>query len=218
MQRKHILPEVRTALRSVKLIKPILSFVDEPLLRLKTSKELPPHLEYAFLEGDNKLPVIIAKELDVEEKSALVKVLKSHKRALAWKLSDIQGDREPRCESSVLIGNPYENVNDRKEINESFPLETLNMVTFRGDSRTPWFADFANYHAGGFIVKGIRDEMPPKTPSKFVKSLTIWGIDFMGRSRSSRVWGTSIFYSWLAVDYLSKWVEGESTPHHDAFE
>ncbi|GJR42820.1 hypothetical protein Tco_1310923 [Tanacetum coccineum] len=47
-------------------------------------KELPPHLEYAFLEGDNKLPVIIAKELDVEEKSALVKVLKSHKRALAW--------------------------------------------------------------------------------------------------------------------------------------
>ncbi|GJR94460.1 hypothetical protein Tco_0266634 [Tanacetum coccineum] len=35
--------------------------------------ELPPHLEYAFLEGDNKLPVIIAKELNVEEKSALVK-------------------------------------------------------------------------------------------------------------------------------------------------
>ncbi|GJT06239.1 reverse transcriptase domain-containing protein [Tanacetum coccineum] len=38
-------------------------------------KELPPHLEYAFLEGDNKLPVIIAKELDVEEKSALVKTM-----------------------------------------------------------------------------------------------------------------------------------------------
>ncbi|GJW41642.1 hypothetical protein Tco_0067487 [Tanacetum coccineum] len=48
-------------------------------------KELPPHLEYAFLEGDNKLPVIIAKELDVEEKSALIKVLHSHKLALAWK-------------------------------------------------------------------------------------------------------------------------------------
>ncbi|GJY61313.1 hypothetical protein Tco_0461970 [Tanacetum coccineum] len=65
------------------------SSVDEPTeVELK---ELPPHLEYAFLEGDNKLPVIIAKELDVEEKSALVKVLKSHKRALAWKLSDISG-------------------------------------------------------------------------------------------------------------------------------
>ncbi|GJY21327.1 reverse transcriptase domain-containing protein [Tanacetum coccineum] len=52
---------------------------------------MPPHLEYAFLEGDNKLPVIIAKELDVEEKSALIKVLRSHKRALAWKLSDDSG-------------------------------------------------------------------------------------------------------------------------------
>nr|GFB77241.1 reverse transcriptase domain-containing protein [Tanacetum cinerariifolium] len=39
---------------------------------------------------ENKLPVIIAKELGDEEKSALLKVLKSHKRAIAWKLSDIQ--------------------------------------------------------------------------------------------------------------------------------
>nr|GFD37661.1 reverse transcriptase domain-containing protein [Tanacetum cinerariifolium] len=36
-------------------------------------KDLPPHLEYAFLEGDNKLPVIIAKELGDEEKSTLIK-------------------------------------------------------------------------------------------------------------------------------------------------
>ncbi|GKD56997.1 reverse transcriptase domain-containing protein [Tanacetum coccineum] len=54
-------------------------------------KDLPPHLEYAFLEGDDKLPVIIAKDLSVEEKAALIKVLKSHKRAIAWKLSDIKG-------------------------------------------------------------------------------------------------------------------------------
>nr|GFD50915.1 reverse transcriptase domain-containing protein [Tanacetum cinerariifolium] len=52
------------------------SSVDEPPeVKLK---DLPPHLEYAFLEGDNKLPVIIAKELGDEEKSALIKVLKSH--------------------------------------------------------------------------------------------------------------------------------------------
>nr|GEY79199.1 ribonuclease H-like domain-containing protein [Tanacetum cinerariifolium] len=53
-------------------------------------KELPPHLEYAFLEGDDKLPVIIAKDLSVEEKTALITILKSHKRAIAWKLSDIK--------------------------------------------------------------------------------------------------------------------------------
>nr|GFC01251.1 reverse transcriptase domain-containing protein [Tanacetum cinerariifolium] len=53
-------------------------------------KDLPYHLEYAFLEGDDKLPVIIAKELRSEEKAALIKVLKSHMQAIAWKLSDIQ--------------------------------------------------------------------------------------------------------------------------------
>ncbi|GJR30268.1 hypothetical protein Tco_1106500 [Tanacetum coccineum] len=46
-------------------------------------KDLPPHLEYAFLEGDDKLPVIIAKDLKNEEKAALIKVLKSHNRAIA---------------------------------------------------------------------------------------------------------------------------------------
>ncbi|GKG30356.1 hypothetical protein Tco_0420254, partial [Tanacetum coccineum] len=50
-----------------------------------------PSLEYAFLEGDDKLPVIIAKDLKNEEKAALIEVLKSHKRAIAWKLSDIKG-------------------------------------------------------------------------------------------------------------------------------
>nr|GFC28477.1 reverse transcriptase domain-containing protein [Tanacetum cinerariifolium] len=68
--------------------KTVKSFVDEPPeVKLK---DLPPHLEYAFFEDDNKLPVIIAKELGDEKKSALIKVLKSHKRAIAWKLSDIQ--------------------------------------------------------------------------------------------------------------------------------
>ncbi|GJU64988.1 reverse transcriptase domain-containing protein [Tanacetum coccineum] len=54
-------------------------------------KDLPPHLEYTFLEGDHKLPVIIAKDLSVEEKATLIKVLKSHKRTIAWKLSVIKG-------------------------------------------------------------------------------------------------------------------------------
>ncbi|GJS28202.1 reverse transcriptase domain-containing protein [Tanacetum coccineum] len=46
-------------------------------------KDLPPHLEYAFLEGDDKFPVIIAKDLSAEEKAALIKVLKSHKRTIS---------------------------------------------------------------------------------------------------------------------------------------
>nr|GEU51886.1 reverse transcriptase domain-containing protein [Tanacetum cinerariifolium] len=70
-------------------------------------KDLPPHLEYAFLEGDNKLPDIIAKELGDEEKSALIKVLKSHKRAIAWKLSDIQGINPEFCTHKILMEEDY---------------------------------------------------------------------------------------------------------------
>ncbi|GKA18083.1 reverse transcriptase domain-containing protein [Tanacetum coccineum] len=58
-------------------LKTIKSSIDDPPeLELK---DLPSHLEYAFLEATNKLPVIISKELKDEEKTALLKVLKSHK-------------------------------------------------------------------------------------------------------------------------------------------
>ncbi|GKG00689.1 hypothetical protein Tco_0302379, partial [Tanacetum coccineum] len=71
-------------------------------------KELPPHLEYAFLEGDDKLPFIIAKDLKDEEKAALLKVLKSHKRAISWKLSDIKGVNPEFCTHKILMEEDYE--------------------------------------------------------------------------------------------------------------
>ncbi|GKE34110.1 hypothetical protein Tco_1453432 [Tanacetum coccineum] len=70
-------------------IKTIKSSIDDPPeLELK---DLPSHLEYVFLEGTDKLPVIISKELKDEEKGVLLKVLKSYKWAIAWKISDIKG-------------------------------------------------------------------------------------------------------------------------------
>nr|GEX29295.1 hypothetical protein [Tanacetum cinerariifolium] len=56
------------------------SIEEPPELELK---ELPSHLEYSFLEDSNKLPVIIAKNLKVDEREALINVLKSHKQAIA---------------------------------------------------------------------------------------------------------------------------------------
>ncbi|GJW46259.1 reverse transcriptase domain-containing protein [Tanacetum coccineum] len=66
-------------------------------------KDLPPHLEYAFLEGTNKLPVIIAKDLKDEDKTALLKVLRSHKRTIAWKISDIKGIDPKFCTHKILM-------------------------------------------------------------------------------------------------------------------
>nr|GEZ88844.1 reverse transcriptase domain-containing protein [Tanacetum cinerariifolium] len=85
--------------------KTIKSSIDEP--PEVELKDLPHHLEYTFLEGDNKLPIIIAKELGDEEKSALIKVLKSHKRAIAWKLSDIQGINPEFCTHKILMEEDY---------------------------------------------------------------------------------------------------------------
>ncbi|GJR65310.1 reverse transcriptase domain-containing protein [Tanacetum coccineum] len=86
---------------NVEEIKTIKSSIDDPLeLELK---DLPSHHEYAFLEGTNKLPVIISKELKDEEKATLLKVLKSHKRAIAWKISDIKGIDPHFCTHKILM-------------------------------------------------------------------------------------------------------------------
>nr|GFB38728.1 hypothetical protein [Tanacetum cinerariifolium] len=59
------------------------------------------------MEGENKLPVIISKELGSEEKFVLIKVLKSHKRAIAWKLSDIQGINLEFYTHKILMEEDY---------------------------------------------------------------------------------------------------------------
>ncbi|GJY05418.1 reverse transcriptase domain-containing protein [Tanacetum coccineum] len=86
-------------------LKTIKSSIDDPPeLELK---DLPSHLEYAFLEGTDKLPVIISKELKDEEKAALLKVLKSHKRAIAWKISDIKGIDPRFCTHKILMEDDF---------------------------------------------------------------------------------------------------------------
>nr|GEY10195.1 reverse transcriptase domain-containing protein [Tanacetum cinerariifolium] len=72
---------------------------------------------------------------------------------------DIKGSENLAVNHMSRLENPYENVLDPKEINEKFPLETLSMVTSRGNSDTPWFTDFANYHAGNFLVKVCADQV-----------------------------------------------------------
>ncbi|GJU17278.1 putative reverse transcriptase domain-containing protein [Tanacetum coccineum] len=79
-----------------------------------------------------------------------------------FKVIDTKGAENLAADHLSRLENPYENVLDPKEINEKFPLETLNMVTFRGDSSTSWFADYANYHAGNFIFKGTSSQQKNK--------------------------------------------------------
>nr|GEX19691.1 reverse transcriptase domain-containing protein [Tanacetum cinerariifolium]GEX44716.1 reverse transcriptase domain-containing protein [Tanacetum cinerariifolium] len=75
-----------------------------------------------------------------------------------FKVIDTKGAKNLAADHLSRLENPHQNVLDPKEINESFPLETLNLVSTRGNSSTPWFADFANYHAGNIVVKGMSSQ------------------------------------------------------------
>ncbi|GJT49567.1 reverse transcriptase domain-containing protein [Tanacetum coccineum] len=91
-------------LKQVEVSKVKSSIKEPPELELK---DLPSHLEYAYLEGTNKLPVIIAKSLKYYEKEALLKVLKSHKWAIAWKITDIKGIDPRFCTHKILMEEDY---------------------------------------------------------------------------------------------------------------
>nr|GEW80428.1 reverse transcriptase domain-containing protein [Tanacetum cinerariifolium] len=79
--------------------------IEEPLeLKLK---DLPSHLEYAFLERTNKLPIIIFKELKDEENATLLKVLKSHKQAITRKIFDIKGIDPHFCTHKILMEDDF---------------------------------------------------------------------------------------------------------------
>nr|GEV19495.1 DNA-directed DNA polymerase [Tanacetum cinerariifolium] len=101
----NYLPQVRKELKLYEAKSNKSSIDDPPEVKLK---DLPPHLEYAFLDGDNKFPVIIAKDLSVEEKTALITVLKSHRRAIALKLSNIKGIDPEFCIHKILMEEDFE--------------------------------------------------------------------------------------------------------------
>nr|GFB57233.1 reverse transcriptase domain-containing protein [Tanacetum cinerariifolium] len=66
-------------------------------------KESPPHLEYAFLGNNGEWPAIIAKYLSPNEKTDLINVLKTRKKAIAWKLTDIKGIDPEFCSHKILL-------------------------------------------------------------------------------------------------------------------
>ncbi|GJR50657.1 reverse transcriptase domain-containing protein [Tanacetum coccineum] len=73
-------------------------------------------------------------------------------------IRDKKGAENLAADHLSRLENPHQGNLEKKEINETFPLETLGMISFHGDSSTLWFADIANYHAGNFIVKGMTSQ------------------------------------------------------------
>ncbi|GJX36408.1 reverse transcriptase domain-containing protein [Tanacetum coccineum] len=296
------LPPKELHFEELKMIKS--SIDDPPELELK---DLPSHLEYTFFEGTDKLPVIISKELNDEEKAPLLNVLKSHKRAIAWKISDIKGIDPSFCTYKILmeddfkpavqhqrrsvgesvhcvpkkggmtvvenedneliptrlvtgwrvcidyrklndatrkdhfplpfmdqmlerlaemntienlmanhlsrLENPHQGDLEKKEINETFPLETLGMISFHGNSSAPWFADITNYHAGNFTVKGMSSQQK----KKFFKDVKhyFWDDPYLFRICADQMIRRCV-HGQEAVDILTACHNGPTGGHHGA--
>nr|GEY04327.1 reverse transcriptase domain-containing protein [Tanacetum cinerariifolium] len=78
-----------------------------------------------------------------------------------FKVIDIRGAENYAVDHHSRLENPYKNTFDPKEINETFPLESLNKVAHK-DPSTPWLADLANYHARNFIINGMTSQQKQK--------------------------------------------------------
>nr|GEV41483.1 hypothetical protein [Tanacetum cinerariifolium] len=150
-------------------------------------KELPSHLEYAFLEETEKLPVIIAKDLKDDKEEALLKIPKTKIKQLSHALMELsltvacpsacvmlpvlllqefditirvkKGSENLAADHLSRLENTHKDVCENKDINEKFPLETLGSIP---SGSTPWFADIANFHAGNFIKKGLTSQQKKK--------------------------------------------------------
>nr|GEZ74289.1 hypothetical protein [Tanacetum cinerariifolium] len=78
-----------------------------------------------------------------------------------FKVIDTRGAKNYAADHLSHLENPYENTFDPTEINETFPLESLNKVAHK-DPSIPWFADLANYHAKNFIIKSMTSQQKQK--------------------------------------------------------
>ncbi|RDX99533.1 Retrovirus-related Pol polyprotein from transposon 17.6, partial [Mucuna pruriens] len=88
-------------------------------------KPLPSHLKYAYLDREQQLPIIIANNLHQEQEAKLLEVLRQHKKAIGWKLSDLPSINPSICMHRILM---EEEVKPIRQQQRRLNLTLLNVV------------------------------------------------------------------------------------------
>ncbi|GJT07713.1 reverse transcriptase domain-containing protein [Tanacetum coccineum] len=176
---------------------------------------------YAFEKFRSYL--VLTKSIVYTDHSAIKYLFAKHDakpRFLRWVLllqefdiiiRDKKGAENLAADHLSRLENPHQSALDKKEINETFPLETLSMVSFRCDSSTLWFADFANYHARSFVVKGMSSQQK-NTFFKDVKHY-FWDDPFLFKICVDQVIRRCV-HGQEAIDILKACHNGPTRGHH----
>ncbi|GJS82527.1 reverse transcriptase domain-containing protein, partial [Tanacetum coccineum] len=213
-----------------------------------TEKELLP-MVYAFEKFRPYL--VLSKTIVYTNYSALKYLLAKQDakpRLLRWILllqefdviiRDKKGAKNLVADHLSRLENPHQGDLEKKDITKTFPLETLGMISFYGDSNTSCIgADqvirrcvhgqeaidiltachngpTGGHHGANYTAKKVFDSSfywPTIYRDAHDMIFDVWGIDFMGPFLSSR--GNK--YILMAINYLSKWVEAKALPTNDA--
>ncbi|GJZ05877.1 reverse transcriptase domain-containing protein [Tanacetum coccineum] len=121
---------------------------------------------------------------------------------------DKKGSENLAADHLSRLENPHKDVLENKDINEHFPLETLGVIS---NGSTPWFADFANYHAGNFIIKG----MSTQQKRKFFKDVKhyFWDDPYLFRICADQIVRRCV-HGHEALEILKACHEGPTGGHH----
>nr|GEU78687.1 reverse transcriptase domain-containing protein [Tanacetum cinerariifolium] len=158
----------------------------------------PPALKYLLAKQDVK-PRLLWWIISLQEFDVIIRDKKGAENLAAEHLSRLE--------------NPHQDELENKEITETFPLKTLGMIAFRGDSSTPRFVDIANYHAGNFIVK----EMPSQQKKKFFKDVKhyFWDDPYLFKIFADQVIRRCV-HGQESIDILTACHNGPTEGHYGA--
>ncbi|GJS20862.1 reverse transcriptase domain-containing protein [Tanacetum coccineum] len=125
-------------------------------------------------------------------------------------IRDKKGSENLAADHLSRLENPHKDVLENKDINENFPLETLGVIS---SGSTPWFADYANFHAGNFIIKG----MTTQQKKKFFKDVKhyFWDDPYLFRICADQIIRRCV-HGQEANDILKACHEGPTRGHHSA--